>query len=141
MGCACVNVSLLLFRPAHPAMEQELAAVLEVDEMQQQMQRAEAERLAELRKKARMDVIDLLVSSLTAGSYNASTVRIAYKVGGYSNILDIVINFSNSFSFAITKYTQLSPIVIIVYSNISPIVIKFLFQKTFITLFLHRYID
>ena len=72
------------------------------------------------------------------------TVRIAYKVGGYSNnyiryiIPDIVINFSNSFSFAITKYTKLSRIVIIVYSNISPIVIKFLFQKTFITLFLHR---
>ena len=66
------------------------------------------------------------------------TVRIAYKVGGYSNIPDIVINFSNSFSFAITKYTQLSRIVIIVYSNISPIVIKFFFQKTFVTLFLHR---
>ena len=66
------------------------------------------------------------------------TVRIAYRVGGYSNIPDIVINFSNSFSFAITKYTQLSRIVIIVYSNISPIVIKFIFQKTFITLFLHR---
>ena len=45
------------------------------------------------------------------------TVRIAYKVGGYSNIPDIVINFPNSFSFAITKYTQLSRIVIIVYSD------------------------
>ena len=66
---------------------------------------------------------------------STTTVRIAYKVGGYSNIPDIVINFSNSFSFAITKYAQLSRIVIIVYSNISPIVIKFLFQKTFITLF------
>ena len=50
----------------------------------------------------------------------------------------IVINFSHSFSFAITKYTQLSRIVIIVYSNISPIVIKFIFQKTFFTLVLHR---
>ena len=66
------------------------------------------------------------------------TVSIAYKAGGYSNIPDIAINFSNSFSFAITKYTQLSRIVIIVCSNISPIVIKFIFQKTFITLFLHR---
>ena len=48
------------------------------------------------------------------------TVSIAYKVGGYSNIPDIVINFTNSFSFAITKYTQLLRIlrvVIIVYSN------------------------
>ena len=43
---------------------------------------------------------------------NHSTVRIEYKVGGYSIIPDIVINFSNSFSFAITKYTQLSRIVI-----------------------------
>ena len=46
------------------------------------------------------------------------TVRIPYKVGGYSNIPDIVINFSNSFSFSITKYTQLSRIVIIVYVSI-----------------------
>ena len=65
------------------------------------------------------------------------TVRIAYKVGGYSNVPAIVINFSNSFSLAITKYTQLSRKVIILYSKISPIVIKFIFQKTFITLFLH----
>ncbi|XP_065195094.1 CDK-activating kinase assembly factor MAT1-like [Sycon ciliatum] len=49
------------------SMEQELAAVLEVDEMQQQMQRAEAERLAELRKKARMDVIDLLATTSRPG--------------------------------------------------------------------------
>ena len=50
-------------------------------------------------------------------AHTTATVCIAYKVGGYSNIPDIVINFSNSFSFAITKYTQLSGIVIIVYSN------------------------
>ena len=73
-----------------------------------------------------------------SGNDHTCTVRITYKVGGYSNIPDIVINFSNSFSFAMTKYTQLSRIVIIVYSNTSPIVIKFIFQKTFITLFLHR---
>ena len=52
-----------------------------------------------------------------AHSQHTCTVRIAYKVGGYSNIPDIVINFSNSFSFAITKYTQLSRIVIIAYSD------------------------
>ena len=46
------------------------------------------------------------------GDLELCTVRIAYKVGGYSNIPDIVINFSNSFSFAITKYTQLSHIAI-----------------------------
>ena len=45
-----------------------------------------------------------------------------------------MINFSNSFSLAITKYTQLPRIVIIAYSNISPIVIKFKYQKTSITL-------
>ena len=42
-----------------------------------------------------------------------------------------MINLSNSFSFAITKYTQLSRIVIIVYSNISPIVIQFIFQDLY----------
>ena len=60
-----------------------------------------------------------------------------YKVGGYSaNIIPAgVITFSNSFSSAITKCTQLSGVVIILYSNISPIVMKFIFQKNFSTLF------
>ena len=66
---------------------------------------------------------------------SVSSIRLAAIV---VIIPDIVINFSNSFSFAITKYTQLSRIVIIVYSNIWPIMTKFIFQKTFITLFLHR---
>ena len=91
----------------------------------------------------RVTCSSLVLSLLYKQERVQNTVRIAYKVGGYSNIPDIEINFSNSFSFAITKYTQLSRIVIIVYSNISPshiapIVIKFIFQKTFITLLLHR---
>ena len=49
----------------------------------------------------------------------------------------IVINLSNSFSFAIPKFTQLPRVVIIVYSKISPIVIKFNFQKTSTTFLLH----
>ena len=46
-----------------------------------------------------------------------------------------MINFSHSFSFAITKYTQLSRIVIIVYSNTSPIVIKFISKDLYYIIF------